>query len=191
MHLKLFLRKILKAVRTIPLLGHLIDCKLEDFSEAFKELITILTMSTLPLTLGALLLLFTDKSWNNEYFKALLFVSNNGELFLYSASLIAPIYYIAMQKIKTRKEFPSTQSHIFLVSLIMFISIVFFNASHLRIDLNDNYISNFSRYIFIISTILLYLALVYRNSRMSTSLRDMKETERNYVEDYSAHRSRI
>jgi len=182
--------KIINLLRNyLPIWGGIFDCRRpKDYLNAAQEVFTIILVSTTPLWLNALGLCIMDKSGQIGYLKALGMVTNNGELFLYTTSILAPIFYMVLRDRNNKKDFPNRLSHIMLIFIITSLSVYFFGLKKTGSELDINFICNISRVAFFVSIILLCTAILYSNNRLSTTSEDMKANERDFNTRYKAHR---
>lgn len=184
-----FWGKIINFLRIFPVWGGIVDCRRpKDYWNAAAEVFTIIIVSTSPLWLSAFGMITIDKSDEIEYLKALGMVTNGGELFLYTTSILAPIFYMVLRKGDIKKGFPNRLSHIIIIFIITIISAYFFGLKRSGSEIDTNLISNISRIAFFLSAILLYTAILYNNNRLSTSAEDVKAKERDFNIRYKKHR---
>jgi hypothetical protein len=170
------------ATRWIPLLGRLWDCRPEHMREALYEVLCVLLFSTLPLWFFPIIsaVLFTVEL---PFFSEAV---SSGELLIYAASLSGTmVYFIAKTygSIESRPEsgegpilavsvsFPYGRFFIILSAFIcMFAAAVFFMlkvAKYLLADkpnvIDVNGTNTTSWFLFLISVILFYCAVAFRN----------------------------
>ena len=80
----------------IPLIGPLVDCRLRDHVETIGQTFVVLLLSTAPLWLGALVIHGTTQDAVHSFRQAFFGTIANGELFMYSTALLAPIIWVAL-----------------------------------------------------------------------------------------------
>lgn len=165
-------------LRGIPLLAGLADTSSEDCRRAGYELLVTVVVSTSPLWLGSI---GTWLSGDSSYFGALLANVSGGELFLYSASLLAPIMYIAIEKPPVpRLAFPTTQSHLILTVVLLLICAFVFGFQRSVAEVTSTAVE-LSLGLFVVSFGLLYLATVYRHMRAPRPGDMFKKSEQDLV----------
>jgi hypothetical protein len=81
--------------RKLPLIGDVVQCTLEDYVDAIKELLTILFFSFMPIWLGLLFASISAKGTIDGFVKTFL---NSGEALLISAGLVGPLIYVLTKK---------------------------------------------------------------------------------------------
>jgi len=85
--------KIMVFARGIPLLGGLVDCSWQDHWESLRQTAVIVLLSTTPIWLGAVIVYSFGVNLEFASFKdALQNTAGNGELFMYSTALLAPVF---------------------------------------------------------------------------------------------------
>jgi hypothetical protein len=172
-------------IRKLPIVSGLADCRLGDHWEAFRELVPNLMVSLMPIWVGAfVILLHGDKG----YWQAILGNINNGELFLYAASLLGPIFYMSLIDPPGSKQFPARLSHMFLVLIISVLSAVAFGLQRAGQSLNADFVYSASWLLFVAALVLLYLATAFKNMRMPSGPEDFKVGERDLAARLKEHR---
>jgi len=78
--------------RHVPLIGGLADARWRDHREAIKELGVNILISTAPIWLGCIFLLLSQK-FAMSMGEVIIRNVENGELFIYATSIVAPLYY--------------------------------------------------------------------------------------------------
>lgn len=172
---------------SLPLIGPLVSCSKSDHKDAVVELIINLVFSTMPLWLGAFVVLIMDNSIN-DLLDALNSNINTGELFLYSSALLAPVFYMSLYDKPGAYAFPSKLSHIVVVVLLILLSAVVFGLQRANISLNAATVFTMSKWFYLIAIVILYLALVYHNARLPSPSDAMKNSEEDFMERLKRHR---
>jgi len=171
--------------RIIPIFGDLIDCRISDHSEAFKEFIIGLIFSTMPIWLGTLVNFVIIDAENHGFLSSLKNTISYGELFIYCNATLAPIFYNAIKDEKGMPNFPGQFWHIFLVILISIICSAFFSLQRTNVNLDTEIIFPSSIGLYLFSLILFYLSMVYKNNRLTGAL-DVRKTKTNeFVGDFN------
>ena len=172
--------------RKFPLIGGLIDCKSQDYYKAFGELILTLLFSTLPIFIALIVDHYKLNLFFLESFKNNL---SNGELFLYSTSILAPIFYTVLDDSGAKRTFPEKMPALIVYGGLMLISALVYALQKAGVALNSASLFQDSTIIFIISTFLLYLVIVLNNNRISMNpQQEMQEQENDFVNEYKKHR---
>ena len=179
------MRVLKKIFRKIPLFGPLADCPMSAHWNAVREMVTILTLSTVPLWLGSLLQFFVNHgtTWV-EYETAFVSTVSGGELFLYCTSLLAPICWIALIDPPGARKFPSKLAHILLLFIINVIAAGVFGLQKGGQTLNYRVPLVFSYWLFAVSVVLLYLGTVYHNNRVPDFAGVFASEEDDYLERF-------
>lgn len=176
-------------LRTLPLLGGFVDTTLRDHASALRENISGLLISLSPLWFGGFIVCLTDAKVNG-YFSAVWANASNGELFLFATSVLAPILHMATDDPPGARRFPSKWSHIGLMLVILMLAAGTFGVQRAGVDVVRGFAIKVSVIAFGISIVLLYLATVYKNSRLpEISPEDFQDSEREFSKNYRRHRS--
>jgi len=174
-------------LRKIPLFGGLVDTSPSDHFSAIKENTSGLLVSLSPLLISGLILCLTDEKVGS-YFSAVWSNASNGELFLYSTSILAPIFHIALDDPPRAKRFPSKFSHLLLTGVILLLIGIALGLQRAGVTLLSGLAMRISLWSFGFSVLLLYLATVYRNSRSPSSPEIFQEQEQDFAIRYRKHR---
>jgi hypothetical protein len=174
-------------LRRVPLLGPLADCHWSDHAETLKQVVITLLFGTAPFWLGALL--FKALSTNQDLTLSSAFWSTvwDGELFMCATSLLAPIFWIALDDPKGVAKFPSRSIMMVVVALITFVASVFFAVELSRTHLQQPYTFHVSVYTFCAAVAVLYLSTVYHTSRLNVP-EAFREGEASFKDAYRRHR---
>lgn len=179
---------ILTMFEKIPLIGGLVNCTFTNHRFALQEWAINVGGALAPLWFGAVIIYIIEPTNGTGYWNILVKSIIGGELFIYSASLISPILYIALCERKGTVSFPTKISHIALMMIVLTLASVLLSLRKAGVSLNENNVKPLSLYVFIASNILLYLAYVYDNST-TNPLKKFKEEDDSFSESLKRHRS--
>ncbi|MBO7771592.1 hypothetical protein J6352_09590 [Burkholderia pseudomallei] len=114
-------------LRSIPVLGRLVDCSISDHAKAAKEFVIALAFSTVTFWLTSILLLPRSNLAATPYFDLLASTYANGELLIFSVSFIGPIFLATLvDRAPSKSQFPGKDWHvIFLIILAIIASALF------------------------------------------------------------------
>ncbi len=120
----------------VPIFGGLGQATASDHQEALKELAVSLLISTCPIWGGSLALYIVRVTANEttRYWQCLQSIIQNGELFIYAASTLAPVIYIVTRDRSTARSFPSKFTFIMAVLLVALFSAIIFSVQRVRSD---------------------------------------------------------
>jgi hypothetical protein len=176
-------------LRGIPLFGGLVDCTLQDHWESLRQTAVIVLLSTTPIWLGALIVYsFGVNLEFASFMDALQKTVGNGELFMYSTALLAPVFWMALVDPTGAHAFPSKVSHMVLIGVIDLVAGAFFGLITAHTKVNPQFISTTSRWMFFISLGLLYLGTVYHTSRLPDVPLEFQKQENDFSQAYKEHR---
>lgn len=159
----------------------------KDFKEAFIELIISLIVSTMPIW-GLYIAMSIDKSifFDLDRFYSIV---KNGELFIYSATMLAPILYLLIKKREHEKEFYAKPFFIIFVVVITVIATITISMQRMRqVIISDSAVIG-SLWLFGISIFILYVALVIHNSLMPDPTAVMRDGEKSFLDQVMSRRS--
>ena len=175
-------------LRKIPLFGGLIDCRLMDHTEAFKEFFINLIFSTIPIWLGGAIIFTLDKTSTKTWpllFETVVGTVQSGELFMYSTAMVAPIIYMALKPERGGRNFPGQMSHIFGIIIVALISVAFFSVERAGVVADRQITFQISVGLYLTSLVLLYMATVYRNYRLTGAADASREQTLEFVEEFN------
>lgn len=182
------LKRFQATARNIPLLGGLADCSWDDHWESIRQTFVVLLMSTAPIWLAAIIVYGKGQDLSYPALRAA-FVSTiaDGELFMFSTALLAPVFWMALCDPPGARVFPSKMAHMVLIVIIDSIAAVFFGLLTAHSDVNQMFVFRLSCWMFGASVILLYLGTVYHTSRLDVP-GEFKRQEDSFSADYDRHR---
>jgi len=173
--------------RKTPLVGGLFDCTVKDHIYAFSELLLTLFFSFSPIIAAVVVDHYSkvDVSIYKSFFSNI----STGELFLYSTSILAPIFYSVLDERGEKRKFPNKRSALFIYGGLMFVSAIVFALKRANVALDNVDVLRDSTYFFLASICLLYLVIVYNNSRTRKNPAErMQDEENDFTKRYSNHR---
>jgi hypothetical protein len=179
---------IADVARGIPLVGPLVDCTLEDHSETLKQVFITLLLSTAPFWFGALILFATSLHTGLTIKNAFWSTVWDGELFMCATSLLAPIFWMALEDPPGARKFPSRLSHMLIIVLVVALASVFFALGIANNHLKEPFTFHFSVAIFSISVALLYLSTAYHANRLLDAPAVFRQDEADFSAKYRRHR---
>ena len=170
----------------IPIIGGLFKYTIKHHYTTFVELVLTLFFSFVPIFVAVL----GDYLIEYESFPgiviSLINQISNGELFLFTTSLSAPIFYLVMRK---RKEdaFPSRIAFIVLFIIIIGLSLLVFAFQRVT-DVNPKALFNISIVVFFITIGTLYLVICYSTALTLSPTVEMESQTKQYSNSYATHR---
>lgn len=183
----LWIEKARGFLRGLPLIGPLADCRWSDHSETIKQVIITLLFGTAPFWLGALLFKALSSDEHLTIMGAFWSTVWDGELFMCATSLLAPIFWIALDDPKGVAKFPSRSIMMVVVVLIAVVASVFFAVGLSRTHLQQPFTFHVSVCTFWAAVAVLYLSTVYHTSRLSVPGAFRKQEE-SFKDEYRRHR---
>lgn len=189
-----FPKKLKVKISKTPLFGPLIECKKEDHWAAFTETFLNCVFSTLPFWLAAIVgyLYQLPKDIQEHFFDFSIFQGlledsvKNGELFIFSTSILAPVMFLTWLDLKGR-SIPSKLSLGTAALLTMLLCTGLFSALKANPSVNESFVLYLSGWLASIAILLTYIGTVYHKYRQG-SPEQLKEAEVNFVDQLLEHR---
>ncbi|MCB8878404.1 hypothetical protein [Acidisoma silvae] len=163
-------RSIKSFFRHLPLIGGLVDARWRDHREAINEVGVNILLSTMPIWLGCIFFLLAH-NFSMSLGEAITHNVENGELFLYATSILAPLFYFIFKDYDGIRKFPNAASFMVLSVIVLLVGGCGFSFTRLGPLLGINYQWNsstlfiFSAAVYAAAIVIVYLAHVYRNWR--------------------------
>ena len=183
------MKTFFKVFGKIPLIGHLVDTSGIDHWTAVTELFPRLILSTLPFWLGSIVIYATNSAPDKEYFSILASTVNQGELLIFSTSLLAPFFYMALHDPAGSRAFPSRLPHAILVVIVTVVCSVLFSLRRAGVWVDLAFVCKASVGLTLFSLLLIYLAMVYHRARLRDPGAVMRENQADFVNALAEHRS--
>jgi|SRR5665213_810900 len=160
------LNRLVNIFYHVPIVGGLAKCGWSDHGSAIKELGANLVFATAAFWITTLILHYgTDAlPWSDAFTRSI----SKGELFIFSVSLVGPIFYVALEDPEwAKREFPNKMWHAVVVTVFAIVSAVLFSqirsgASPKVVELVD-----LSFWLSVFAIVLRYLTIVYNKARRS------------------------
>ena len=118
------LEQVKRAMGSFPLIGGLLYCEWSDHWHAIKEFFTTVFWAFMPIWLGAFVAYVMDMSGKISYLSQLHKALINGEPYIYASSLLAPVFYMALDENKSIRSFYSKLAHMIFVGLIIVLDFI-------------------------------------------------------------------
>jgi hypothetical protein len=130
-----------------------------------------------------------DEAASKSYFSTFLGTVRQGEFLIFSTSLLAPFFYMALHDPVGSRAFPGRLLHTLPVIVIMLLCTGFFSLSRAKAWFDQEFVFEISVYLTLSSLVLIYLAMVYHKARLRGNPADMmRETQTKFSADLAKHR---
>lgn len=185
---------IKKLLRKLPIFGALIDVRARNHAEAILEVAVNIGLSTMPVWLGAIIML-ADKNTSNGWLDHVIINVYKGELFIYATALLGPLFYFIFKEYKEFPKFPSARFFMISSVLILAVSVALFAVQRTEafaegLNLDRSYIFSLSWKVYLFSVCTVYLAYVYKNFAETSAAHIGGAKTREFVDEYlERHRS--
>lgn len=172
----------------IWLIGKLFRTSLSIHAGAFNEFMYLLLWSVLPFALGALVLYVTSEAGNKSFYDFGLDTFRNGELLVFTISMLAPILFLTLHDPEQAEAFPHKLPISTMVALIIVTCASLFALLKASAVKDVSFVFKLSVILTIVALAFRYLAIVYHKVRMPTlTEKELRAPQQNFVEDFRRH----
>jgi hypothetical protein len=152
---------------------------------AFYEFMYLFLWSILPFGLGALVLYVTSGATEKSFYEFGLDTFRNGELLVFTISMLAPILYLTLHDPELAEPFPHKLPISTVVALIIVTCASLFALLKASAVKDVPFVFNLSILLTILALVFRYLAIVYHKVRMPTlTERELRAPQDTFVEDF-------
>lgn len=180
--------RVQRLCRRIPLVGHAFDCHISEHRQTSKEIFPGLFWSMLPIWVGTFVLFIhgTSYGWTALHTA---FSTNiaGGELFIYAAAFLAPMFWIIHNVPPGAGPFPNPQAYGWLTVFVTVFAALSLEAQKSAQPPNQAILHSLALIFFWASVILIYLATLYDNHRLPTVTQEsIKSDQDEFLSNYKA-----
>jgi len=155
---------------------------------SFYEFFYLFIWSILPFALGALVLYVGSDATNKSFIELGVSTFKNGELLVFTISMLAPILYLTLHDPERAEPFPHKLPISTAVALVIVTSAALFALLKASAVKDLPFVFWTSVILTAIALVFRFLAIVYHKVRMpNLSEKDLRETQENFVEDFRSH----
>ena len=174
--------QIKKKYEMIPFIGGFTKTSKDDHISAIWEIIYMILISTLPVSVAFLALKIAGHG--TDFFPLI----QNGELYVYSATTLAPVFYLIAKDRDKAQRFPSIHWYIISTGLIVLLSTIVVTLQRLGLLDPESIWINGSIYLFSFTVFILYTVFVYNNMFLHKPTGIISDQENNFVNEVKSHR---
>ncbi len=172
----------------IWLFGTLFKTGRATHASAFYEFIYLFLWSILPFALGTLVLYVTSDDPNKNFFELGLHTFRNGELLIFTISMLAPILYLTLHDPEQAEPFPHKLPISTVVALVIVTCASLFSLLKASSVKDLPFVFGLSIALTIVALVFRYLAIVYHKVRLpQLTERDLREPQDTFVENFRRH----
>lgn len=181
------MRRLLSFLGNVPLVGPAFGCGLREHRETAVEIFAGLLWSMLPILVGTFDAFVKGPAFNWDGLRAAVASTTaGGELFIYAAAFLAPIFWIIHHVPPGAGPFPTPVSHGLLTILITLFAALAFQMRGEQ--LNRSIVHSLALVFFWASVLLIYLATLYHNHRLpSISREEIRNQEEEFLNKFRNH----
>jgi len=170
------------------LFGTLFRAGRQTHAGALYEFTYLLLWSVLPFALGALVLYVTSGATDKNFYEFGLSTFRNGELLVFTISMLAPILYLTLHDPEQAEPFPHKLPISTVVALIIVTSASLFALLKAAAVKDFPFVFELSVTLTVIALVCRYLAIIYHKIRMPQMTEmELRAPQKTFVEDYRRH----
>lgn len=186
--MKLNKEAVSRSLSRIWLLGTLFRADRKTHFSALGEFMYLFLWSVLPFALGALVLYVTSSSTNKSFYEFGLDTFRNGELLVFTISMLAPILYLTLHDPEQADPFPHKLPISTGVALIVVTCAALFALLKASAVKDLPFVFELSLILTAIALVFRYLAILYHKVRMPIlTERDLRAEQESFVDSLDNH----
>lgn len=170
------------------LIGSLFKAGRKTYAGALYEFTYLLLWSILPFGLGALTLYVASDDQGKSFIDFWLSTFRNGELLVFTISMLAPILYLTLHEPDQAGQFPHKLPISTVVALIVVTCAALFALLKAHAVKDIDFVFKLSVILTLLALAFRYLALVYHRLRMpQITENELRSAQDDFVNDYRKH----
>lgn len=186
--MKSWFNNVVYSLSHLWLIGALFKAGRSTFAGALYEFAYALVWSIFPFVLGVLTLYVTSEDSGRDYFLLAKGTVSNGELLIYTISMLTPILYLVLHDPEQAASFPHKLPISTLVTVVAVTCAALFALMKAHAVKDPDFVLNLSIALTTFALVIRYLALVYHRLRMpDTSERDLRGDQDDFLKRFSLH----
>lgn len=186
--IKMSRERICEYLSHLWLIGSLFRVGRKAYAGALYEFTYLFLWSILPFALGALTLFVTTTNTDKSFIEFGLSTFENGELLVFTISMLAPILFLTLHDPDQAGPFPHKLPISTVVALIVVTSAALFALLKAKAVTDVPFVINLSVILTLLALVFRYLALVYHRLRMPPlNETDLRSNQASFVTNYRQH----
>lgn len=178
----------IKKLQGLWLIGALFRAGKTTYAGALGEFTYLFLWSVLPFFLGALTLYAGSDSADKSLYVFALSTFRNGELLVFTISMLAPILYMTLHDPEQAAPFPHKLPVSTAVIAIVVTSAALFALMKAHAVKDTGFVFSLSVWLTFGALLFRYLAIVYHRLRLpQLTERDLRSDQNGFVQDYKDH----
>lgn len=170
------------------LIGALFKAGRKTFASALYEFAYALVWSIFPFVLGILTLYVTSEDPGRDYLLLAKGTVSNGELLIYTISMLTPILYLVLHDPEQAASFPHKLPISTLVTVVAVTCSALFALMKAHAVKDSDFVLDLSMILTALALVIRYLALVYHRLRMpDTSEQDLRAPQDDFLKQFGQH----
>lgn len=172
----------------IWLFGTIFKTSRATHAAAFYEFLYLFLWSILPFALGTLVLYVTSNDPNKNIYELSQHTFQNGELLIFTISMLAPILYLTLHDPEQAEPFPHKLPISTIVALVIVTCASLFSLLKASSVKDLPFVVELSVVLTIVALVFRYLAIVYHKVRLPPlTERDLRKPQDTFVENFRRH----
>jgi hypothetical protein len=174
--------KAIEVLTRTWLIGTLFKVDKKTYASALYEFTYLLLWSVVPFFLGTLILYVSLDAPQKDFLQLSASTFKNGELLVFTISMLAPILYLTLHDPEQASPFPHKLPISTVVALVVVVCAVLFAILKASAVKDMDFVFDLSIYLTVLALTFRYLALVYHRYRMpSLSESDLRAPQQDFV----------
>lgn len=170
------------------LVGTLFKVGRPTYASAFYEFLYLFIWSVLPFALGALVLYVTSDLPSKNFFQLGISTFRNGELLVFTISMLAPILYLTLHDPEQAQPFPHKLPISTLVALVILTCAALFAVLKASAVKDLPFVFELSVGLTGLALVFRFFSIVYHRHRMPPlSETELRATQTNFIDDFRNH----
>lgn len=179
---------LIDSLSNVWLVGTLLKVDRLIYARALYEFLYLFLWSVLPFALGALVLYVTSVDPSRDFFQLGLNTFRNGELLVFTISMLAPILYLTLDDPERASPFPHKLPISTIVALVIVTCAALFALLKASAVKDLPFVFELSVGLTGLALTFRYLALVYHRYRLfPPSELELREQQVDFVKDFRNH----
>lgn len=180
--------KALELISKTWIVGRLFKTSSATITGAFYEFVYLFVWSILPFALGALVMYVTSEDPNKSFFLLSKNTFRNGELLVFTISMLAPILYLTLHDPESADPFPHKLPISTIVALIIVTSAALFALLKASAVKDVPFVFETSVVLTLVALVFRFLAIVYHKVRLPTVNEEtLRANQNSFVDNFRTH----
>lgn len=170
------------------IIGTMFRANLTTIASAFYEFAYLLAWSVLPFALGTLVMYVVSDDPNKSFLTLTQNTFKNGELLVFTISMLAPILYLTLHDPESADPFPHKLPISTVVALVIVTCASLFALQKAAAVKDTSFVFTTSVILTLAALVFRFLAIVYHKIRMpQVNEETLRENQNSFIDDFRSH----